>query len=124
MANKKAKIIHSRKNLNIKVRCTKAVMEAKFNYRMAIHRTIRCNQLQESESTYLEAVRENAVMRSTWSAKLHREHAEHMDKLEEQALREEVKSYHNFLSTCQAILHHVPQPLKENLSTSYHILLG
>ena len=125
-ANERAKIIHSRKNLDVKVGCTKAVMVAKYNYRMAIQkaRTTRCNQLQESETAYLEAVRENTVARSTQSTELHREHAEHMHKLEEWALREEVKSHHNFLSACQAILHHALQPLKENLSTSYHILLG
>ena len=47
-----------------------------------------------------------------------------MQELEEQAIREESKSHHNFLSACQAILHHAPQSLKENLTTSYHILLG
>ena len=125
-ANEKAKIIHSRKNLNVKVGCTKAVIEAKYNYRMAIQeaRTIRSNQLQESETTYLEALGENTAMRSTQSARLHREHVKHMHDLEEQAIREESKSCHYFLSTCQAILLHALWPLKENLSTSYHILLG
>ena len=47
-----------------------------------------------------------------------------MHKLEEQAIREESKSHHNFLSTCQAILCHALQPLMENLTTSYYILLG
>ena len=122
-ANEKVKIIHSRKNLNTKVGCTKAVMEAKYNYRMAIQeaRTIRSNQLQESETAYLEALGENATARSTQSARLHREHVKCM---EEQAIREESQSCHDFLSTCQAILLHALQPLKENLSTSYHILLG
>ena len=55
---------------------------------------------------------------------LHREHVRLMQELEEQAIREESKSHHNFLSTCQAILHHALQSLKENLSTSYHIMLG
>ena len=126
MANERAKVIHSRKNLNAKVGCTKAVMEAKYNYRMAIQeaRTIRCNQLQESETTYSEALGENAATRSTQSTKLCREHVEHMHELEEQALREENKSCQDFLSTCQAVLCHALQPLKENLSTSYHVLLG
>ena len=126
MANEKAKIIHSRKNLNTKVGCTKAVMEAKYNYRMAVQeaRMIRSNQLQESDTAYSEAHDENATMRSTQSTRLHREHVKHMHKLEEQAIREENKSHHNFLSTCQAVLLHPLQPLKENLSTSYHILLG
>ena len=104
----------------------KEVMAAKFNYRMDIQeaRMTRCNWLQESETEYSEAVRENAAARSTQSAILHREHVEYMHQLEEQALSEETKSCCNFLSACQAILCHAPQPLKDNLSTSYHILLG
>ena len=47
----------------------------------------------------------------------------HVHELEEQAIREESKSHHDFLSTCQAILLHASQSLKENLSTSYHVLL-
>ena len=106
--------------------CAKAVIEAKYNYRMAIQetRTIRCNQLQELETAYSEALGENTAMRSIQSARLCREHVKHMHELEEQALREENKSCHNFLSACQAILCHALQLLKENLSTSYHILLG
>ena len=94
-ANEKAKIIHSRKNLNAKVECTKVVMEAKYNYRMAMQeaRMIRSNQLLESETAYLEAHSENTAVRSTWSTKLCREHVEHMHELEEQALREENKSH-------------------------------
>ena len=34
--NERAKIIHSRKDLDAKVRCSKAVMKAKYDYRMAI----------------------------------------------------------------------------------------
>ena len=47
-----------------------------------------------------------------------------MQELEEQALGEESKSHHDFLSTCQATLYHTPQPIRENLATSYHVLLG
>ena len=47
-----------------------------------------------------------------------------MQELEEQALREESKSHHDFLSACQAALHHSLEPLRENLATSYHVLLG
>ena len=63
-------------------------------------------------------------MRSSWSATLHREHVRLMQELEEQAIREESKSHHYFLSACLAILHHALQSLKENLTTSYHVLLG
>ena len=125
-ANERAKITHSRKTLGIKMECAKAVMVAKYNYRMAIQeaRMTRCNQLHELETANLEAMRENAAVRSTWTIELHREHAEHMHKLEEWTLRDEVKSCQDFLSACQVILHHAPQPLKENLSTSYQIVLG
>ena len=85
---------------------------------------IRCNQLQESETAYLEALGENTAMRSTQSTRLNREHVKHKHKLGEQALREENKSCHDCLSACPAVLHHALQPLKENMSTSYHILLG
>ena len=125
-ANERAKIVHSRKDLNAKVKCTKAVMKAKYDYRMAIQeaRTIRCSKLQELEAAYSEALSENAATKSIQCATLHREHVKHMHKLEEQALDAENKSHQDFLFACQAILHHVPQPLKENLFASYHILLG
>ena len=123
-ANERTKIIHSRKNLDTKVGCAKEVMVAKYNYRMAIQeaRMTRCNWLQESETKYSEAISENAATRSTQSAILHREHVEYIHQLEEQTLSDETKSHCDFLSTCQAILCHAPQPLKDNLSTSYHIL--
>ena len=47
----------------------------------------------------------------------------HMHKLEERALDVKNKSHQDFLSTHQAVLHHVPQSLKEDLHSSYHILL-
>ena len=125
-ANERAKVVHSRKDLDAKVRCAKAVMKAKYDYRMAIQeaRTIRCSQLQELEAAYLEALGEKAAMRSTQCTTLCREHVKHMHKLEEQALSVENKSHQDFLFTCQAALHHALQPLKENLYTSYHVLLG
>ena len=69
MANERAKIIHSTKNLKAKVGCAKAVMEAKYNYMMTIQeaRMIRCNQLQELETTYSEALVKNAAVRFTQS---------------------------------------------------------
>ena len=80
-----AKIIHSRKDLNTKVKCSEAVMRTKYDYRMAIQeaRMIRCSQLQELEANYLEALSENAAKRSTQCATLHREHVKHMHELEE-----------------------------------------
>ena len=87
-------------------------------------KTIRGNRLQESEIAYSRALSKAVALRSSQSVALHREHVRLMQEPEEQAIREESKSHHNFLSACQVILHHAPQPLKENLATSYHVLLG
>ena len=85
---------------------------------------IRGNLLQKSEIAYSKAIREATALRSSQLVALHREHIRLMQELEEQALREESKSHHDFLSAYQTALHHSPQPLKENLATSYHSLLG
>ena len=124
MANERAKTVHSRKDLNAKLKCAKAVMKAKYGYRMAIQeaRMIRCNKLQELEATYSEALSENAAVKSTQCTILCREHMKHMHELEQQALDAENKSHQGFLFACQAIVCHVP--LKENLFASYHVLLG
>ena len=79
-ASERAKFVHSRKDLNSKVKCTKAVMKAKYDYRMAVQeaRMIRCSKLQESEAAYLEALGENTATKSIQCATLHREHVKHM----------------------------------------------
>ena len=91
--NERAKIIHSRKDLDTKVRCAKVVMKAKYDYRMAIQeaRMIRCSQLQMSEAVYLEALSENAATKSTQCTTLCRKHVKHMHELEERALSKENK---------------------------------
>ena len=78
--NDRAKIVHSRKDLNARVKCTKVVMKAKYNYRVAIQeaRVIRCSELEESEAAYSEALSENVAVKPLQCATLHREHAEHM----------------------------------------------
>ena len=122
----KAKVVHLREVLDAKVDCAKSVLEAKCNYRVAIQeaKTIRGNWLQKSEIAYSRALGKAAALRSSQSVALHREHVRLIHKLEEQAIREESKSCHNFLSACQAILHCAQHPLKDNLAISYHVLLG
>ena len=63
-------------------------------------------------------------MKSLHCTTLCREHAKYMSELEEWALEAENRSWQDFLSTHQAILHHAPQSLKEDLHSSYNILLG
>ena len=126
MSVKQAKVIHSQEVLDAKVGCTRSVLEAKCNYWAAVQeaKMIRGNLLQKSEIAYSKAIVEAMALRSSQSAAFHREHMRLMQELEEQALREESKSHLNFLSACQAALHHSLQPIRENLATSYHVLLG
>ena len=65
-ANEKAKSVHSRKELNARVKCTTAVMKAKHDYRVAIQdaRATRCQELTEAEAEYSETLRENAATES------------------------------------------------------------
>ena len=50
--------------------------------------------------------------------------SKYLKSLEEQAFREESRSCHEVLSSCQAALCHSPQPLRAVLAASYHLLLG
>ena len=124
--NETAKIVHSRKDLNAKVKCAKVVMKAKYDYRVAFQeaRVIRCSKLEELEAAYSEALSENGAVKSLQCATLCREHAKHMHELEERALDAENKSHQDPLFAHQAVLCHAPQSLKKNLHSSYHVLLG
>ena len=124
--NERAKIVHSRKDLQARVKCAKVVVRAKYDYRVAIQeaRVVRCSKLKEAEAAYSEALSETVAMKSLHCATLHREHAKYMSELEEQALEAENRSWQDFLSAHQAILCHAPQSLKEDLHSSYNILLG
>ena len=125
-ANEKAKSIHLRKELNARVKCTTAVMKAKHDYRVAIQdaRATRCQELTEAEAEYSETLRENAAAESLQCTILHREHAEHMRELEERALEAENKSCQDFLFVHLAVLCQALPSLKENLHSTFHLLLG
>ena len=125
-ANERAKIVHSRKDLQARVKCTKLVMRAKYDYRVAVQeaRAVRCNELEEAEAAYSEALCKNAAVKSLHCTTLCREHAKYMSELEEWALEAENRSQQDFLSTHLAILCHAPPSLKEDLHSSYNILLG
>ena len=113
-ANDRARIVHSRSDLHTKVKCTKVVMKAKYEYRVAIQeaRATRCNKLKESEATYLEAISENVAAKSLQCTADCSEHARLMHELERQALDVENKSHQDFLLTHQSALCHAPQSLK------------
>ena len=125
-ANEKAKVAHLRRDLRAKVKCAKAVMKAKYEYHMAIQeaRVERCTELEESEATYSKALSKNVATQSLQCAMLHQEHMEHMQELEVCTLKVENKSCQDFLLAHQAVLHQAPQSLKEDLHSSYSLLLG
>ena len=124
--NEKAKVTHSRRDLRAKVKCAKAMMKAKYKYHMAIQeaRAERCTELEESEAAYSKALSKNTAAQSLRCTMLCQEHAEHLWELEECALKVENKSCQDFLLAHQAVLHQAPQSLKEDLHSSYSLLLG
>ena len=87
-------------------------------------RAVRCAELQESEASYTEALRETAAKMSRECTSLHQEHAEHMRDLEAQAIRSENRSHQDFLLMHQMLLHQAPNSVKEDLYFSYSLLLG
>ena len=125
-ANEKAKVTCSRRDLRARVKCAKAMMKAKYEYRMTVQeaRAERCTELEESEAIYTEALNRNMAALSLQCAMLHQEHMEHMRELEACALMMENKSHHDFLIAHQAVLHQDLQTLKDDLHSSYSLLLG
>ena len=92
--NEKAKVTHSRRDLRARVKCAKAVMKAKYEYRMTIQeaRAERCTELEESEAIYTEALNGKAAALSLQCTMLCQEHTEHMQELEACVLIMENKS--------------------------------
>ena len=125
-ANEKAKVAHSRRDLKAKVKCAKAMMKAKYDYHMTVQkaRAERCTELEVSEATFSKALSKNVAKLSLQCATLCREHAENMQELETHALKVENKSCQDFLLAHQAVLHQALQALKEDLHSSYSLLLG
>ena len=84
-ANEKTKIAHLRKGLQARVKCAKAVMRAKYDYQVAVQeaRATRCNELEEVEIAYSEALCKNTATQSLHCTTLHREHVKYMCELEE-----------------------------------------
>ena len=101
-------------------------MKAKYEYCMTVQeaRAERCTELEESEAIYTEALNRNAAALSLQCTMLHQEHVEHMRELEAHALMMENKSRQDFLTAHQAVLHQTPQTLKDDLHSSYSLLLG
>ena len=125
-ANEEAKVAHSQRDLQARIKCAKVVMMAKLDYRVTVQeaRAVQCAKLQESEATYTEALRETVAKKSCECASLCRGHAECMWDLETQAIWAENRSHQDFLLMHQMLLHQAPNSVKEDLYFSYSLLLG
>ena len=124
--NEEAKVARSQRDLQARIKCAKVIMKAKLDYRVTVQeaRAVRCAELQESEATYAEALREMAAKKSRECASLHRGHVECMRDLEAQAIQAKNRSCQDFLLTHQTLLHQAPNSVKEDLYFSYSLLLG
>ena len=125
-SNEKAEVAHWRRDLRAKVKCAKAVMKAKYDYHMTVQkaRVERCTELEESEATFSKALSKNVADLSLQCTTLFQEHTENMQELETCTLKVENKSHQDFLLAHQAVLHQALQSLKEDLHSSYSLLLG
>ena len=125
-ANEEAKVAHSQRDLQARIKCAKVIMKAKLDYRVTVQeaRAVQCAELQESEATFAEALREMAAKKSHECASLCRGHTEHMQDLEAQAIQAENRSRQDFLLAHQMLLHQAPNSVKEDLYFSYSLLLG
>ena len=66
--NEEAKVAHSQRDLQARIKCAKVIMKAKLDYQA---RAVQCAKLQESEATYTEALRETVAKKSHECASLH-----------------------------------------------------
>ena len=65
-ANEEAKVAHSQRDLQARIKCAKVMMKAKLDYRVTVQeaRAVRFPKLQESEAAYTEDLRETVAKKS------------------------------------------------------------
>ena len=87
-------------------------------------KTTRCHSIQAAKAACSKAISAAEAWKTSQAVMFQEEHSKYLQSLEEQAFREESRSCHEVLSSCQATLCHSPQPLRGVLAASYHLLLG
>ena len=72
-ANEEAKVAHSQRDLQARIKCAKVIMKVKLDYQVTVQeaRAVRCAELQESEAAYTEALRETVAKKSCECISLH-----------------------------------------------------
>ena len=121
-----AKAIYSQATLIAQTICSQSVLEVKTNFLVEVKeaRTKRGCSIREAKAACSKTISNARAWKTSQAMMIHEEHGKYMQGLEEQAFREESRSCHDFLSSCQATLCYSPQPLRGVLATSYHLLLG
>ena len=106
--------------------CSQAVTEAKTNYRAAVMeaKMAKYHLIQAAEVTCSKAISDAKAQTTSQAVIFQEEHCNYLQSLEEQALREESRSCHDILSSCQAALCHSSHSIRGVLAVSYHLLLG
>ena len=87
-------------------------------------KTTRCHSIKAAEVACSKAISDAEAQKTSQAMMFQEEHSKYLWSLEEQAFREESKSPHQVLSSCQAALCHSPQPLRGAQAALYHLLLG
>ena len=87
-------------------------------------KTTRCHLIQAAEVACSKTINEVEAQTISQATVLQEEHSRYMWNLEERALKEESRSCHEVLSSCQTALYHSPQLFRGPLATSFHLLLG
>ena len=125
-ANERAKIVHLRKDLQARVKCTKTVMGLNTTTGWLFKKPgpYGATNLKRRKPPFQRPSVRTLLHRSLHCTTLHGEHAKYMSELEEWALEVENRSQQDFLSDHLAVLHHAPPSLKEDLHSSHNILLG
>ena len=105
---------------------SQAVLEAKTNFQATVMeaKTTRCCSIQAAKAACSKAISDTESWKTSQAMMFQEEHSKYLQSLEEQAFREESRSHHEVLSSCQATLCHSPEPLRGALAALYHLLLG
>ena len=105
---------------------SQAVLEAKTNFQAIVMeaKTTRCHSIQAAKAACSKAISDVEAQKASQAVMFQEEHSKYLQSLEDQAFREESRSHHEVLSSCQTALWHSPQLLRRVLAASYHLLWG
>ena len=83
---------------------SEAVLEAKTSFQVTVMeaKTTRCCSIQAAEAACSKAISDAEAWKTSQAMMFQEEHSKYLQSLEEQAFKEESRSHHEVLSSCQA----------------------